>query len=175
MKRTLLKIAAFALTLSLGVGVSVGWQMYQWSLVPYEISPTPPWPLAPATPPRPKVADEITIVGGMDACGPQANYHTRELSDGTWISQSCENFPSEKSGARLVRSRLANAEIAERSPLVDEKGRVIGEKILTASPRVMRLELSEKTLCVTDAPSLHHLQLYEAGALRYSPKISGHE
>ena len=44
MRRTLLKIAIFVLTLGLGVGVSVGWHLYQWSLVPYDVNPIPPWP-----------------------------------------------------------------------------------------------------------------------------------
>ena len=39
MRRTLLKIAISVLAFGLGVGVTVGWQLYQWSLVPYEVSP----------------------------------------------------------------------------------------------------------------------------------------
>src|SRR4051794_1085856 len=128
MRWTLLKIAIFVLAFGLGVGVSACWQLYQWSLVPFEVSPdvvaVPNW----AGPPR------VTIVGGMDACGPKANFHTLELSDGTRISQSCETFSSPLAAARTLKTRLVDAEVAERSEERDEKGRPIGERILTVSP-----------------------------------------
>ncbi len=167
MRRTLLRIAIFVLAFGLGVGVSACWQLYQWSLLPFEVSPdvvaVPDW----AAPPR------ITIVGGMDACGPTANFHTMELSDGTRISQSCETFSSPLAAARALKTRLVNAEIAERSEQRDEKGRIIGEMILTTRP-LQRFRIQGKSLCVTAAPSLHHLRLYEANALYYShPEISG--
>ena len=168
MKRTLLKIAILALTFGLGVGISVGWHLYQWSLEPYEVSPTAPWPLGVDTPARLVRADKITIVGGMAACGPEGNYHTTELSDGTQISQSCEQFSSPLAAARALKIRTLHAEIVERSTEQDENGRVVGEKILTAGSRVMRFSLYGKSLCVTDAPSLTHLRLYESSALQQS-------
>ena len=173
MRRTLLKIAVFVLTLGLGVGISLGWNLYQWSLVPYEISPTPPWPLATKTPPRPQAADEIMIVGGIDACGRDANFHTMELSDGTTISQTYETFSSPPAAARALKTRLIHAEIAERIVERDDKGRITVETILTASPRVMRIRIYGKNLSVINAPSLKHLQLYESGALYRGPKIPG--
>jgi hypothetical protein len=170
MRRTLLRIAIAVLTFSLGVGVSVGWQLYQWSLVPYEVSPTCCDTVAVVETPQVTRPSEITIVGGLDACGPEANYHTRELSDGTRISQSCETWSSPLAAARRLKTRLSNAQIVERSEERDEKGRIIGQKILTAGPRVMKLTIYGKNLCVTEAPSLEHLRLYESGALHYSFK-----
>lgn len=155
MRRTLLKIAILALTFGLGVGVSVCWQLYQWSLVPYEVSRIPPWPFGSAT----RSVNEITIVSGIDACWVQANSHTIELSDGTQITQSCETLPSPLAVARALRTRLRNAEVAERTVDPDL------EQILVTSPRVMRLSVYGNNLCVTEAPSLKHLLLYEAGAL----------
>jgi len=38
MRRILLKLATFVLAFGLGVGVSIGWRLYQWSLVPFEVS-----------------------------------------------------------------------------------------------------------------------------------------
>ncbi len=70
MRPTLPKIAILVLAFGLGVGVSACWQLYQWSRAP-----------------------QITIVGGVHACGATVNYHTMELSDGTRIVQSCEHFP----------------------------------------------------------------------------------
>src|SRR6185369_6106310 len=166
MRRILLKIAALMLTCAVGVGISVGWHLYQWSLEPYEISPIPPWPLGMHTPPRHVDADKITIVGGIDACGSEGNYHTMDLSDGTRISQSCERFASPLAAARALKSRIANAEIVERSAERDENGNLIGEKILTAGVRVVRFSLSGNSLCETNAPSFTHLRLYESNALR---------
>ena len=51
-------------------------------------------------------AAEPKIVGGMDACGPTANYHTYTLSDGTSISTSCEHFRSAKRADEELRKKL---------------------------------------------------------------------
>lgn len=165
MRRTLLKVTIFALTFGLGVGVSACWRLYQWSLLPFEVSSD----VAEAKEPG------ITIVGGMSACGPEATYHTLELSDGTTIFQSCERLSSPSAARRTFEKRLVNAEVAERSQQLDEKGRITGEKVLIISPRVMRLGLNGNSLCITDAPSFPHLRLYEAGALHYSIRNSGND
>ena len=169
MSRTLLKILIFVLAFSLWVGVSYCRQLYQWSQLPSASGPdvvaVPDW----AAPPR------ITIVGGMDACGPTSNHHTLELSDGTRISYSCYTFSSSLAVARELKTRLVDAEIVERGEERDERGRVIGERILTTNP-IQRFSLIGKNLCVTTAPSLHHLRLYEAYSLYpSSPEISGNE
>ena len=168
MRRTLLRIAIFMLTFAAGVGVSLGWQLYQWSLVPYEVSPTCCKTVAVVETLRIMRPSQITIVGGMDACGAEANYHTMELSDGTRISQSCESLSSPLAAARALKTRVANAEIVEHSEERDEQGRIIGQKILITSPRVMKLTIYGKSLCVIEAASIEHLRLYEAGALHYS-------
>jgi hypothetical protein len=170
MRRSLLRIAIFILAFGLGVGVSACWQLYRWSLLPIEVSPeavaVPNW----AAPPR------ITMGGGIDACGPTANFHTRELSDGTRISQSCETFSSPLAAARELKIRLGNGSIAQRSAERDENGLLIGESILTTRPGgVMRLSIFGNSLCVTEAPSLTHLRLYETNPLNYSPIVPGNE
>ena len=170
MRRILLKVAVFLLTFALGVGVAVCWELYQWSLVPYEVSQTCCDAVTIVEYPRVTRPAEITIVGGMDACGPEANFHTRELSDGTHISQSCETFSSPLAAARALKARLRDATIAERTQDRDETGRLLGEKILVTSPRVMKLTIYGKSLCVIEAPSLEYLRLYENGAFHYSSK-----
>jgi len=170
MRRTILRIVIFVLTFALGVAVSVGWQLYQWSLVPYEVSPTCCGAVTVVETPQVTRPAEITIVGGLDACGPKANYHTRELSDGTRISESCETLSSPLAAARALNTRLRNAEIVEQSEERDEEGRIIGRKIVTSSPRVMKLTIYGNNLCVTEAPSLDYLRLYESGAFHYSFK-----
>lgn len=174
MRRTVLKIAALMLTCALGIGISIGWKLYQWSLEPYEVSPIAPWPLG--TPPQPRIrTDEITIVGGMDACGSEGSFHMMELSDGTQLSHSCERFSSSSAAASALKSRLLNAESAERVEERDASGRVVGEKVLIIGSRVKRLSRSGISLCVTDAPSFRHLLLFESGALHQAPSNSGSE
>lgn len=165
MRRALLKISIFALAFGLGIGVSACWQL--WSRLPLGVSQIDCEVALVETAPA-----ELTIVGGMDACGPRANFHTTELSDGTVISQSCETLSSRAAAVRALQKRLVNAEIAERSEKRDEKGRRIGEAILMTSPRVARLEIYGNSLCETQAPSITHLKLYEAGALHYPVKNS---
>jgi hypothetical protein len=169
MRRTFLRIAIFLPAFGLGVGVSYCRQLYEWSqLLP---APSPDvvavsdW----AAPPR------ITIVGGMDACGPTANFHTTELSDGTLISYDCKTFSSPLAAAIALKTSLVNAEVVERSNERDENGRVIGDSILVINP-IQRFSLIGKSLCVTTAPSLHHLRLFESHSLYYAPsETSGNE
>ena len=161
MKRILLNVGIFALTFGLSVGVSAGWQLYKSSLLPFDAKSDVPVPERAATP-------KIAIVRRMAALGSAASYQTIDLSDGTQISQSCERLSSPGAAERTLQKRLVNAEVVERSQNRDEKGRVIAETILTTSPRVMRLGTYGNSLCVTDAASLNHLRLYEAGALQYS-------
>ena len=156
-------------TFVVGVGVSLGWQLYQWSLVQYELSRTCCEAVAVVETPRITRPSEITIVGAMDACGPEADYYSRELSDGTRISESCETLSSPLAAARALRSRVPNAEIVECSEERDEQGQIIERKVLITSPRVMKLTIYGNSFCVTEAPSLEHLRLYEAYAFHYSP------
>lgn len=168
MRRILLKVSVFALAFGLGVGVSACWQL--WLLLPLEVSQ-----IDSEVAMVERAPTGLTIVGGLDACGPSANFHTLELSDGTRISQSCESLSSPAVAVRALQKRLVDAEIAERSEERDEKGRRIGEAILMTSPRVARLKIYGNSLCETQAPSITHLQLYEAGALHYSVKNSGND
>ena len=168
MRRILLKVSIFALAFSLGIGVSACRQL--WSLLPLEVSQTD---CEVGLVERAPIG--LTIVGAMDACGPTANFHTMELSDGTRLYQSCERLSSPAVAVRALQKRLVKAEIAERSEQRDEKGRRIGETILMTSPRVARLKIYGNSLCETEAPSITHLQLYEAGALHYSLKNSAND
>ncbi|HEX3251641.1 MAG TPA: hypothetical protein VHS05_19555 [Pyrinomonadaceae bacterium] len=169
MRRTLLRIAMFLLAFGLGVGVSYCRQLYEWS----QLLPAPgPEAVAVydwAAPPQ------ITIVGGMDACGPTANFHTVILSDGTGIACDCKTFSSHLAAAIALKTSLVDAEILERSNERDERGRVIGDRVLVTNP-IQRFSLIGKNLCVTTAPSFHHLRLYESHSLYYAPRgISGNE
>lgn len=157
MRRTLLRIAIFMLAFGLGVGVSICWRLYQWSLIPYDVS-SELYVLELAAP-------GLRVVESMHACGLQASYYTVKLSDGTAISERCEEFSSPLASARALQTRLANTEIIDRFDVRDDQGRLIGEKILTTDPLAMRLSIYDKDLCVTSSPSVHHLKLYEAGAL----------
>lgn len=151
MRRILLKVSIFALSFGLGHGVSAFWQLDKWSQLPLDAGSTVCDVFVVEREPT-----EITIVGRMDACGPRATFHTMELSDGTRISQSCERLSSPAAAARaLQRKDWVNAAIAERSQERDEREPLIGETILTTSPRVMRLSIYGNNLCVTDATSLN--------------------
>src|SRR5689334_12464398 len=124
MRRILLRLAIFALTFGLGVGVWAGWQLYRWSLTPYDGST--PFDFSNVVAISKPGSVGLRIVGGIDACGSTANFHIAELSDGTRIDQSCRQM-SANAIARDVRNELAHAEVAEQSEEHDENGRVTGE------------------------------------------------
>lgn len=154
MRRILLRLWIFGLAFGLGVSVSALWRLYRLYQLPevLEVVVTTPVPAVKEVP--------IKIVGAIDACGPKANHHVYELSDGSRISTSCESYRSSAAAARALRARLGNALGAERSESLDEAGRVEGETVLVTTPTVIRLSTHGKTLCVTEAPSLMHLQMF---------------
>jgi hypothetical protein len=149
MRRILLRLWIFGLAFGLGVSVSALWRLYRLYKTPEvsEVVVTTPVPA-------------VEVVGIIDACGPTANHHVYELSDGSRISTSCESYRSSTAAARALRERLGKAQIAEHSENLDEAGRVEGETVLILTPRLLRLSTHGRTLCVTEAPSLQLLQLF---------------
>jgi hypothetical protein len=154
MGRILLRLWILGLAFGLGISVSALWRLYRLYKIPevLEVVVTTPVPAVKEAP--------IKIVGGMDACGPTANHHVYDLSDGSRISTSCESYRSSAAAARALRARLGKAQVAEHSENRDEVGRVEGETVLVLTPRLLRLSTHGKTLCVTEAPSLKLLQLF---------------
>ena len=154
MRRILFRLWIFGLAFGLGISVSTLWRVYHLYHLPevYEVVVTTPVPTVKEAP--------LKIVGGIDACGPKANHHVYDLSDGSRISTSCESYISSSAAARALLRRLGNAQVAERSQNLDDAGRREGETILVINPTVLRLSTHGKTLCVTEAPSLKHLQMF---------------
>jgi hypothetical protein len=111
---------------------------------------------------QPEKAQTLKIVGGMDACGPTANYHDYELSDGTGITTTCEQFSTVRRANEELQKGLGRAtEIIERKAEFDDKGRKIGEKVIAKASGVILLRTSGRNFCSTDAASLEHLQWLE--------------
>jgi hypothetical protein len=114
------------------------------------------------TAPPPVESQTLTVVGGMDACGPTVNSHLSNLSDGTSIATTCEQFSSAARADRELRKRLKEAtEIIEREPNLDGRGRKIGERVVAKTSGVLVLSTERNNLCSTSAPSLKHLQWFE--------------
>lgn len=155
MRRTLLRLWIFGLAFGLGISVSALWRLYRLYQVPKvsEVILTAPVP--------PVETLSLKIVARIHACGPQANYHIYDVSDGSQISTSCETFASPAAAARAFQARVGKAQVLERSENLNEQGRRVGEKVLVASATVLRLSRHEKTLCMTQAPSLRHLHMFE--------------
>ena len=113
------------------------------------------------TAPPPVESQALTIVGGMNACGPTANFQISNLSDGTSIATSREEFYSAARANKELRKRLAEAtEIIERKPNLDERGRRIGERVVAKAAGILVLSTERNNLYSTKAASLKHLQWY---------------
>lgn len=157
MRRILLRIWIFGLAFWLGISVSALWRTYNLYLLPHVsavIVSDPPLP------PPPQV-EPLRIIGVSDACGPTANFHSYKLSDGSQITTACISYATTVEAARELRRRLGKANVSERSLILDDKGRPIGENILVTKPIVLRLSNYGREICVTEAPSLRHLQVLE--------------
>jgi hypothetical protein len=104
---------------------------------------------------------ELRIVGGMDACGPEANFHTYDLSDGTRITQSCRRLSSTNQARQELQKLAKAAEIIELQPNLNEKGLLVGERILMRTDAIIELSVSGRSLCETEAPSLDHFRWFQ--------------
>ena len=107
-------------------------------------------------------AEPLKITTEMHACGPRANYHTFDLSDGTRVSTSCEGHSSRAAAARALQRKLTGVtEIVERAPNLDENGHRVGDKVVAINGGVVQLVTSGNALCSTVAASLEHLRWFE--------------
>jgi hypothetical protein len=108
-------------------------------------------------------AESLQRIGGMDACGPKANFHTWDLSDGTRIWIECLSLASSARARSELEKRVSGpTEIIERQPQLGPKGQTVGERVVFRSVgSVTVVEVYGNNLCVTEAASLDHLRWYE--------------
>jgi len=153
MRHILFRLWILGLAFGVGISVSALWRLYRLSQLPDVAEVV-------VTTPVPAVNEELPlrIVSASDACGPEANYHTYYLSDGAQITTTCESYASSRAAGRALRARLGKAQIAAHSENLNEVGQIEGETVLVTTPTVIRLSTHRQTLCVTEAPSLKHLQ-----------------
>jgi len=156
MRRILLKVWILVLTFCFGISVSAFWRIYTLPALPEMIRVTEP-----QVETRIVFPDARPFVAVMHACGPQANYHVYQSSDGERIFESCETFSSTSATARALKRRIGKAEIVERYENLDENGRPFGETVVVLTETALKLSTRGKSLCVTEAPSLAQLRRFE--------------
>ena len=104
---------------------------------------------------------ELRMVGRMDACGPEANFHAYDLSDGTRITESCRRLSSTNQARQELKKLVEAGEIIERQPNLNENGSPVGERIVVRTGAIVELSTSGRSLCETEAPSLAHLRWFQ--------------
>ena len=149
MKRILLNLTISVFAFAFGVALSSFWRLYT-------LPDTPEAFLA-----AQQGSEPLRRIGGMDACGPEANYHTYELSDGARISTDCRSFSCPAAATQAMQRKLRQAEIIERSANLDGNGQPAGETILAKTSVILRLSTHGNNFCVTEAPSLKYLSWLE--------------
>ena len=147
-KRQIVNLSISVVTFALGVSLSAFWHLYTLPDTPEAFRPAE------------HESEQVRIIRGMDACGPEGNSHVYELSDGGHVSTGCQRFGSPAVAAQALRSRLGQADIIEQRSNLGANGRPVGETILTKNP-VLRLTTWGSSLCVTEASSLKHLHWLE--------------
>jgi hypothetical protein len=151
MRRFLSRVWIFVLTFCLGISVSALWHIYTLPHLPEAIQITEPAAVA-------VFPQEREFTAMMHACGPTANYHIYQSSEGARIGVSCETFRSHSEAARALKRTIGNAEIVERT--VDGE-KPSSETVVVVSEEAMELSLNGKNLCVTSAPSLAVLRRFQ--------------
>lgn len=161
MQRVSIRIAAALLTFTVGLALSSSWLFHSRPILnpikseqPFEVQPFELQPLS--------------FSGMAHACGPTANYHSYESSDGIAISESNEIFPSAKRSNKELQKRVRLAvEIIEREPKLDENGRRVGERVVGISSVKEGQQLAfvmwtdDEILSSIEASSLRHVLEFE--------------
>lgn len=113
-------------------------------------------------------SQRLSFSSRMDACGPKANYHSFESSDGVFISQSNEMFPSARRAKKELQERLSLAtEIIERDNKLGKDGRVVGERVVGVSNGKEGQQMTfimwtdGEVLSSIEAPSMRHILEFE--------------
>jgi hypothetical protein len=89
---------------------------------------------------------------------PQGVDQTYEMSDGSWIRSSCENFASSEESMDELQRRVEQVpEFLYREPVFEADGRKIGERVITKTPHLVALWTHNNVLCKAEAASLSHL------------------
>lgn len=157
MKHTLIKLWISVLAFCVGVSVSSLWRVYLLPKMPASIAVN-------ETVERAIIAAPThgAIVGGIEACGPKRNFHSYVLADGSIVSVECRHYGSASAVKWALQRELRGAgQIASRWRHPGEDGEVMGETILAVGESAVELNTNGKSICVTRAASLKHLQSHE--------------
>lgn len=149
MKRLVLNVTVVFLTFSVGAFSSTVRRLFPHHAAEVLLASQQGW------------FEPLKEIGGLNACGAKASYHTHELSDGTRIVNSCERMPSSAAAKRAFQNKLGTAEIIRREPNLNDKGAIVGETVVAKTTGVIELQTFGPSFCSTEAASLKHLEWYE--------------
>jgi hypothetical protein len=128
MKRIAFRLAIALLTFTVGVATAALWLSINagWPYAETHIVVAPPTPSEPAEP--------FTFVGGTSALTldhGDINSELYKAADGSQVSYSRESYRSPARAVRELRGELKDAErVIEQSPVKDESGERIGERVV---------------------------------------------
>ena len=123
MRRKKLTVIVALLTFIIGVVLSYGWSSHK-TLDDFLVKTLSP------------ELQGDKFVAEMDACGPQFNSHQYLiLATGQSLTQTGESFDSEGAALNELERRLSHAtKILERTVVLDEQKRKVGERVLALFP-----------------------------------------
>ena len=128
MKRNLLRLAVALLTFAVGVTAAALW-LPRYIRHPQPASHVVIPPQAPLEPTEP-----FTRVGHLSAMTLDhgcVNSETYQAADGSYLSFSQESFSSPAQAAKELRRKIKQAaRVVERTPVTDEAGRQIGQRVV---------------------------------------------
>jgi hypothetical protein len=108
---------------------------------------------------EPDMSWTLREISGHESYRPQGVDQTYEMSDGSSIRSSCENFASSEEAMEELQRRVLQApEVLYREPVLEADGRKIGERVVTRTPQLVALWTHNNVFCKAGAASLSHLQ-----------------
>jgi len=129
MKRIVFRLAIALLTFTVGVAAAL-WLSMNTGRPSIETNVTQ----LPQVPPE--TAEPFTLVGGMSALTLDHGCINSEIyraADGSQLSYSRENYRGPAQASRELRREIKDAErVIERSPVKDESGERVGERVVVS-------------------------------------------
>jgi hypothetical protein len=112
---------------------------------------------------RPAIGDpdsrSLEMISGSETYRKQGVDQTYQMSDGSWIHSSCDNFHSSADATEELQRRVREVPgVLYREPNIDMNGRVAGERVVVNPHGLIGLWTHDNVFCKAEATSLPVIQ-----------------
>lgn len=101
----------------------------------------------------------LEMISGREIPRQQGVDQIYEMSDGSWLYSSCDNFASSADATAELQRRVGQVPgVLYREPNIDINGRVTGERVVVSPHGLIGFWTHDNVFCKAEATSLTGLQ-----------------